>query len=159
VFLDDILPARMAGAHLLTALRKLGINNIYTYDTPYNAAFLGCLPEEEHRKLTIQYIDSVKNIKDGYVVIPGTNAKALNMCDSPLARRTSNEFEPDPFLEKLIATKEIKKSALASFKTFGTSRFWGHENEVPSYREIILNEVSALDRWRGRAWILDGSKL
>ena len=49
--------------------------------------------------------------------------------------------------------------ASASFKTFGTSRIWGNESEVTSYRELTLKEISGDDRWRGRAWILDAGKL
>jgi len=48
---------------------------------------------------------------------------------------------------------------VASFKTFGTSRIWLNDSEVPSYRELILKEITEDDRWRGRAWILDAGKV
>ena len=71
----------------------------------------------------------------------------------------NRDFDSDPELSQLLKSKEIEKYAVASFKTFGTSRMWVHESEVTTYRDLTLKEISDEDRWRGRAWILDAAKL
>lgn len=97
-------------------------------------------------------------VKEGYVVVPGNSAKAFNM-ESQRWAIEHGDFDLDPELNRLIESKAIARHAVASFKTFGTSRIWVHESEVTSHRDLILGEISDNDRWRGRAWILDAGKL
>jgi len=159
VFLTDVWPARMAPAWLARTLKDLGTKALATYHTPYNDAFLNAMSPEDLQRYQIQYIHSLREVREGYVVVPGTNAKALNMVDASTACRHDQGFEQDPLLDSLIVSRAIQRYAIASFKTFGTSRIWVHEDEVTSYRDLILNEVSDQDRWRGRAWILDARRL
>lgn len=42
---------------------------------------------------------------------------------------------------------------------FGIRVMWVHQHNVPSYRDLVLNEISIEDRWRGTAWIRDAEKL
>ena len=81
------------------------------------------------------------------------------MYDSPLAKSHDKAFRQDPLLNYMIETKTIRDYALTSFKTFGTSRYWIHEAEVPSYRYLILNEITNDDFSRGHAWLLDAGKI
>ena len=67
----------------------------------------------------------------------------------------NGDFDRDPILNQLLQAKTIGRFAVACFNTFGTSRFWVHESEVTSYRDLILREITDEDRWRGHAWILD----
>jgi hypothetical protein len=71
----------------------------------------------------------------------------------------TGDFDADPLLNELIASKRIVCSSVASFKTFGSSRYWAQIGDVVSYRDLMLGEVGDRDRWRGMAWILDASKL
>jgi hypothetical protein len=158
VFLADVWPARMAPAWLDRTLRGLGVQELNTYDTPYNAAFVNALPPEALARYHIRFINTLKDVKDGYVVVPGTSAKAFHM-ESQKWAIEHGDFDLDPYLNRLIESKEIAKYAVASFKTFGTSRIWVHEANVPSYRDLILQEISDEDRWRGRGWVLDARKL
>lgn len=158
LFLDDVLPARMAPARLGQALKGLGIKEFYTYKTPYNEAFVDALPASTRAEYRIHFINTLKEVKEGYVVVPGTSSKALNM-ESVKWAIEYGDFDLDPELNRLIESKEIEKYAVASFKTFGTSRIWAQESEATTYRDLILREISDEDRWRGRAWILDAGKL
>ena len=158
MYLDDVLPARMAGARLRETLRSLAVTEFYTYDTPYNGAFINALAPEELQRYKIHYIDSIRDVKEGYIVVPGTSSMALNVEGTRLSYE-HDDYNLDKDLNRLIKSKEIEKYAVASFKTFGTSRIWVHEAPVLSYCDLILNEISEYDRWRGRAWVLDAAKL
>ncbi len=158
VYVDDVLPARMAVSKLRRSLRDLNITEFYTYDTTFNNAFVAALPEEDLKRYKINYVNCLKEATNGYIVVPGTSAKALNMEGVGWAIE-HGDFDLDSDLDRLIKSKEIEDYSVASFKTFGTSRIWVHEAPVPSYRDLILNEISDDDRWRGRAWILNLAKL
>jgi len=154
IFTHDVLPARMAPARLKQMLEKLGIDEFYTYNTPYNDSFVDALPEEIRSQYKVHYINSLIEVREGYVVIPGTSSKAFNM-ESQQCAIKNGDFKEDPILNALLESKAIREFAVASFKTFGTSRIWVHESEVASYRDLILKEISEEDRWRGFAWIID----
>ena len=135
-------------------LQKFHIRKFYTHDTPYNDSFVRSIPPDIRKNFDIGYIDTIENLKEGYVVVPGTNSCSSIMYDYPVARSTNRKFERDPWLNGMIESKAIRRHAKASFKTFGTSRIWVHEGEVPSYRDLILREITDEDRWRGYAWLL-----
>ncbi|MDP7201884.1 MAG: hypothetical protein QGI50_13200 [Dehalococcoidia bacterium] len=156
--LRDVLPARMAIARLGKQLRELNIEGFYTYKTTFNAAFVEALPDLERGRYKIQYIDTLADIEEGYVAVPGTSAKAMNMEGSAWAIKYG-DFDEDPELTRLIESKEIERYAVASFETFGTSQRWVQQYDVPSFRDLILQEIGEGDRYRGRAWILDAGKL
>jgi hypothetical protein len=158
ILLDDVWPARMAPVWLSRKLKSLGIKEFYTYDTPYNDAFVNVMPPAVLQQFKIHFIKTLNEVKEGYVVVPGTSAKALNMESSRWAI-DNGDYNLDPELNRLLESKEVKQSSVASFKTFGTSRIWVHESEVSSYRSLILKEIGDADLWRGRAWVLDASKL
>jgi hypothetical protein len=158
MFVTDILPARMAPVYLMRTLQRLGIRSFYTYKTSYNDAFVNILPREFLHKVQVNFIERINDVRDGYVVVPGTSSKALNM-ESQTCALEGADFHDDALLDELIKSKAIPRFAIASFKTFGTSRMWCHESEVTSYRDLILREINEDDRWRGRAWILDAGKV
>mgnify|MGYP001576992927 FL=1 len=51
------------------------------------------------------------------------------------------------------------KIAEKKFKTYGTSIYWIHEDDIASYRAMELKEISAHDLWRGYAWLLHSNKI
>lgn len=152
VLFSDVLPARMAPTYLLRKLWKLGVKKFYTYNSPYNDSFVKCLPDEVRKEFEISFIKSIKDVKEGYVVVPPTNPKSVMMSDYPQGK--DKEFEEDPALNELIGNREILKMAVCSFKTFASSRIWVHEAEVPTYRDLILKEVTDEDRFKGLAWLI-----
>lgn len=157
IFINDVLPARMAPAWLGKTLDELGLTEFYTYDTPYNNAFVGALLASKD-SYKVHSIQSLAEVAKGYIIVPGTSAKAVNM-ESECCAIEDGDFSMDPDLNRLIESKEIVNVAVACFKTFGTSRVWVNESEVTSYRDLILKEISHEDRWRGHGWILDAGRL
>lgn len=158
LFLDDVWPARMATTRLAQALDRTHITRFYTYRTPFNNAFVNVLLMEHPGRYEVTYINSLTDVREGYVVLPGTSSKAFNM-ESEMATIRDGDFSADPRLNELLQSRAIRRCAVATFKTFGTSRMWVHESEVTSYRYLILREINDEDRWRGRGWIIDASKL
>lgn len=158
VFLDDVLPARMTVPRILGKLKALGVKRFYTYNNPYNKPCVFAFNQADLDKFEVKFVSSLDEVKDGYVVIPGTSSKSVAMESASYAIK-HGDFDEDPVLNELIRSKDLAKYAVASFKTVGTSGFWGQEGEVPSYRDLILKEVDQDDRYRSLAWIIDGAKL
>lgn len=158
ILLSDVWPARMAVTYLGRTLERFWVRGFTTYDTPYNDAFVFALPAEVRSRYEIRFITRLEEVSHGYVVTPGTSAKALNM-ESQRWAIENGDFRLDPLLNSLIETKTIERYAVACFKTFGSSRVWVHESEITTYRDLILREIGPRDRFRGRAWILDAGRL
>lgn len=155
----DVLPSRMSSVNLMKTLRKLGARKFYTYDTIYNDSFVKTLPANFTQNIVIEWMDHLDQVKDGYIVIPGTSNKSVMLVDYPIARQPDSGFEQDLILKELVESRRINQYALESFKTLASSPIWVHEDEVASYRDLILQEITEMDRWRGKAWLLDGRKL
>ena len=113
---------------------------------------------EDRKKYKINFIESMAEVNDGWIVIPGTNSKSVSM-ESEFEELFNGDFSRDPILNKLLETREIEKIAECKFQALGTSDIWVHEAEITSYRDIILHDISPKDRFRGYAWLLHSSKL
>lgn len=168
-FFGDILPARMTVKYFLEAVKKYGITDIYTYDTSFNISFAKNVPgiavseyvpakkPTPQSPYKIHYINSISEVKDGWIAIPGTSGKAVNMPSYP--ESIDDDFDKDPLLSKIIINRSIEKIAEKKFKTYGTSTYWINEDDIASYRSLELKEISVHDLWRGYAWLLHSSKL
>ncbi len=160
IFSSDIYPARMAIPNLIVILRKLGIKEFYTYQTNYNNALTNAINPGVAKQFTIRYMNNLEELKNknAWIIIPGTSSKAINM-ESEMEGIDNGDFAKDPLLNKLIETREIENIAEKRLKTFGTSRYWVHESEVTSYRDLILHDVRKEDIFRGYAWLLNADKI
>ena len=158
VLLRDVWPARMASTWLLDTLRAKGIWAFATYDTPYHNALVDAWPQRVRELFAIRHIQALQDVDEGWIVIPSTSSKSFDMSSEAWSIR-HGDFNVDAELTQLLASRAIARYAVAWFKTFGTSRFWGHEHDVISYRDFFLKEVREADRFRGRAWILDAGRL
>ena len=167
-FFSDIYPSRIAIDNLMKKVDSLKIKKIYTYKTNYNKNFVEGVPgiavsdfmPDEHipAPFEVVYINSLAEVTDGWIAIPGTSSKAINMsCDREAI--ADGDYTKDPILNHLLETRKIEKIATAKFKTYGTSKIGVHEDEVPTYRDLILHEVTENDRWRGHAWLLHTDNL
>lgn len=154
IFYTDILPGRLAVNRLVGILNKHGIKKFYTYDTAYNEVFIHCIPQEVKKNFDIHFLKSIKEVNESYVVVPPLNAKGSLMSDFPLARHASNIFKQDIDLDAMIESKSIESKAIACLPSMSSSRIWVHEAEVPSYRDLILKEITPMDFYRGKAWVL-----
>lgn len=167
-FFSDVYPARMSVANLINTLDRLGIKEFYTYKINYNRTFVDAIPgigksdflppDNIVPLYTVHYINSISDVKDGWIVIPGTSSKAINM-NTEREAIDSGDYTKDPVLNKLLETRDMEKIATAKFKTMGTSTIWSVESEVTGFRDLILHEITDKDRWRGYAWLVHTSKI
>lgn len=156
-FLTDVYPARMTLNNLIKALKKLEIKEIYTYKIPYNDLFFdNHLGDPYLNDLKINYIKSLEGVSIGWIFIPGTSLKGAYASDKMME---CGDFEEDPVLNKLLENRGLEKISAVKFKTFGTSNIWLQENEVQSYLDLMLHDVTDKDRFRGYAWLLHSSAL
>lgn len=167
IFFSDVYPARMTMANLIKQIDSLKIKRLYTYRTNFNKCFVEGVPgiavsdyvpsRNIPAPFEVVYIQSIADVADGWIAIPGTSSKAVNMSSEKEA--ANGDYAKDHVLNKLLETKDIEKIATAKFKTYGTSRIWTHEDEVTTYMDLILHEITKKDLWRGYAWLLHTDNL
>ena len=168
-FLSDVYPSRMSATKLIKILKNLKIEEIYTYRTNYNGSLVEAIPglsiskyvprQKIEPPLAVHYINSIADVRDGWIVIPGTNGKTLTMNGDPEAINNNFRFTRDPILNKLLESHAIEKVATVKIKTYGSSRIWSMECEVLGYMDLILHDIGSEDIFRGYAWLVHSSKL
>ena len=156
-FLTDVYPARMTLNNLIKSLKKLNIKEIYTYNIPYNDLFFkNHLGDPYLDDLKINYINSLEEVQNGWIFIPSTSIKGAYLSNEAME---CGDFEKDPILNRLLENRQLEEIATVKFKTFGTSKIWLHENEVQSYLDLMLDDITNKDRFRGYAWLLHSKDL
>lgn len=169
VFLSDVYPARMGATNMFGLLKRLKIKEIYTYNTRYNRSFVETIPglgksvytprRQIEPPLVIHYINSIADVEDGWIVVPGTNGKSIAMHMEHEAINENFRFTSDPVLNKLLESGDIEKIATARIKTSGISRIWSLEDESLGYMDLIMKDISPEDRYRGYAWLINAKNL
>jgi hypothetical protein len=159
VLIRDLIPSRLGPTTLFKILKKLGVKHFYTYDSPFNIAFVDTMMYSYPNEFTITRVTSIREVPEGEImVIPPISSKSLSF-ESVQSIIEKGDFRDDIFLNTLVDDRSIEKIAIAKIKTFGTSRYWAHESEVTSYRQFFTKDICDLDRWLGHAWILRCSNL
>ncbi len=156
-FFTDIFPSRMAVANLLKALDSRGIKEFYTYRTDYNMQLIGTIRPELIKKYTIHYINMLAEVKDGWIVIPGTTLKTSFWTTDEII--SGVDSIKDPIYKKLLKTKKIEKISAVKLKTFNSSPLWIMEHEVASFQDLALGAITAEDFFQGHAWLLHSRAL
>lgn len=156
-FFTDIFPSRMAVANLLKALASRNIKEFYTYRTDYNMQLIGTIRPELIKKYTIHYIDSLTEVKNGWIVIPGASLKTSFWTTSEII--SGADSIKDPIYKKLLKTKKIEQISAVKFKTFNSSPLWIMEHEISSFQDLALGAIAAEDFFQGYAWLLHSQKL
>jgi hypothetical protein len=144
----------MGVTHLKKYLDDNKITKIFTYNNNNNAGLISILTHEYPGKYNIEYIDSLDEVKDGYIVIPPIGHQNVIHFEG-----TKEDFNTDPLLTKLVESKEIFRYAVLTVKTFGSSKFFLHLMDDLSYRDILFNDISAHDRYLSNCWLLDAKLL
>ena len=90
--------------------------------------------------LKIRLIKSHTEAIDSYLLIPGQSWKVVNNFGSG-----DKDFDKDSSFLNDLNMGIYKKNTLLSLKNMGTSRYWMHEDEVSSYRFILLKDISKAD--------------
>ena len=153
ILFTDTIPGRMSPNYLRNYLKGKNIDHFYTYKTSFNDAFVTPLLDNFPNEFSVDYISSIDEVNEGYIVIPPVSAKSVSMETQEEAIK-GGDFIYDPFLKELLKDKKIEKIALCRIKTMGSSRFWVHNSEITSYRDLVLGDISTLDRWLGFAWVI-----
>ena len=104
-------------------------------------------------EFNVKYIDNLSEVSKGIVVIPAVSSKSVSVETQQYAI-IHGDFDKDLSLNDLLKDKSIEAKALLKIPTVGASKYYVHESEVTSYRDIILKQISGYDRWLGNAWIL-----
>ena len=158
-FFGVIYPARMSFNKIVAALDKYDIKEIYTYDTFYNESFFDNVKTTPSlNNLKINFIKSLTEVKNGWILIPPTTHKAGYIAQEESIRQ--GDFTEDPALNKLLETKEIERIAISNFPTvYGSDNIWFQEADVMSYFDLMLHYITKKDRFRGYAWLLHSDSL
>jgi len=153
ILYSDTIPCRMAPTYLRNKLKELNVDTFYTYDNSYNDSFVGAMISTYPVEFNVKYIDNLSEVSKGIVVIPAVSSKSVSVETQQYAI-INGDFDKDLSLNNLLKDKSIESKALLKIPTFGASKYYVHESEVTSYRDIILKQISGYDRWLGNAWII-----
>lgn len=155
VFVKEIFPSRLASTFIYEWLIKHQITQIASYrEHPLNKNILQFLVNPKAvQPLRLKPIESIVQVTDGYILVqPMTGKSVLNAC-------AYADYDRDPFLTMLYASGQFKKYVVKEFNTLSSSRLWAEEEEVCAYRDLILGQITPMDREKGKVWILDAKKL
>lgn len=155
VYSSDILPARMAPTHIREFLRQHKISRFATYDNPYNMSLVQTMLYSYPGEFEVTCVESIRQAANEYFVVPCTSSKSVTMETQQYAIQ-NGDFDKDPALNELMTNHQIEKLAVFKTPTLGVSRYYVHESEITSYRDLILRQITPEDRWRGHAWVLPG---
>jgi len=157
LFMDDVYPTRMCKAFLSRRINKDKTTRFFTYRKhPHVGRMLPYLNPEMTKGLRFSQMNSIAQIPAGSIFIPPSTG------DSIFKAMTSeyNQFDDDLFLSALFERNKIEKYALYSYPTLASSRIWLHEEEILSYRRLILKHRFIEDNYPlTRLWVLDAQRL
>ena len=153
IFSADVYPTRMVTTFLSKKIRDLGIKRIYSYKNhPFRRNLIDCLDPDLLKQLNFVEIKNIYQVTDGAILIPPVTGDSIY-------RVIFHDFDKDIYLNELFRKGNIDDYALASFDTLSSSRIWLQEEEVLSYRDLILNHYAKKDKKRAKVWLLDAKKL
>ncbi len=157
VFFKDIFPSRMATTFLTDKIEKLGIKDIYSYmNHPCRLNMIDCLNPKVYNKLHFIGINNIYQVPEGYILLPPSTGSSIYI---DVTRNSYNDFDQDIYLNQLFRSGKIKDYAVFSCPTLSASPIWRQEEEVLSYKDLILNHFKGFDYNRNKVWLLDAGKL
>ena len=139
LLIQDIIPSRITVWRLKSYLEQNKINEICAYKSKfYNWILPPLLDMMPNLKINLinNYTESIEK----YILIPGQSHKVVNNFGV-----SEKDFDIDKkFIDKLNEGK-FEKNTVLDLKNMGTSKFWMHEDEVSSYRYLLLKDISQND--------------
>ncbi len=154
-FVNDVYVPRMATTFLSEKIKSLGVDRLATYRVHFHRnQFVFCLNAKLRENLHWYGIKSLDQLEEGYVIVPPATGDSIYVASST----SYNNFDKDPALVGLLRNDLLKDCAVASYRTLASSRIWQQEEEILSYRDLILNHRFPQDAL-GRVWLLDGAKV
>lgn len=156
IFITDIYPTRLATTFISKKIDELGLKRIYTYRNHPQAFFiLTYLNPKTLERVRFTDIQHIYQPQEGYILIPPISGNSIYIA----ATSAYTDFDADLFLNTIVRRGLLKKYAVASFKTLVSSRYWPHEEEILTYRYLILNQFPEAEQEKSKVWILDVAKL
>ncbi len=155
VFLSDILPSRLVTTNIYNWTAARNINELSTYPNhprDKNLILFFNNPKLEN-KVYFWPIQSIRDVQKGFIYIPTLTGKTI-WCEC-----REKDFSRDPDLTELYESGEFEKFVVAKFPTLSSSKIWTQEEEICTYRDLIVGDIKPQDRQKGFAWILDAEKL
>ncbi|MCK5581284.1 MAG: hypothetical protein KAJ18_08425 [Candidatus Omnitrophica bacterium] len=151
LFFSDIFPTRMGTTRIASWLKENNIHKLLVYQNhPRNTFTVDVLnnPKNQHR-VTFRGITNIAQPISGYILVPPVSGKTIwNDC-------ASEDFQDDPYLRMLLDKDKLKNVAVASFKTIASSKIWLQEEEVCTYRDLVLDQIQLKDEHLFTTYILD----
>jgi len=154
-FLSDVLPSRLATTKIHEWAIQQRTNELYTYrrHPRYKNMIQFANNPKFQNKLYFHPIDSITQVEKGLVLIPTLTGKTI-WCEC-----RESDYQKDPYLTELFSSGEFSKYVVARFPTLSSSRIWAQEEELCTYRDLAMHDISDEDRQKGFAWILDAEKI
>ncbi len=155
LFVVDVFIPRMATTFLSEKIKSLEIDRLATYRVHHHRnQFVYCLSPDVREKIHWFGIKSLSQMDYGYVLVPPATGDSLYIASST----SYNNYDKDSVLVQLMRKNLLSECAVASFRTLASSRIWQQEEEILSYRDLILGQRFPEDA-AGRVWILDAQKV
>lgn len=158
MFFTDIYPTRMVTTYLSDKLRELKVDKyLYTYAewNPHTYFIVEQLDLFENKKIMPVTLDHLPQVQDGYILLAPIGGDSIYNA----ANSFYLDFDRDVYLNELRRKGNLQDYVVASYRTMASSRIWPHEEEILSYRYLILGHFSPDVIEKGKAMILDGKKL
>lgn len=154
-FLSDILPSRLVTTKIHRWLITHKTNEISTYtDHPRQKNMIEFFNNPKIKnKIYFWPMQTIREVKKGYILIPTLTGKTI-WCEC-----REDDFGRDNDFNELFRSGEFDKYVVARFKTLSSSKYWTQEEEICTYRDLIIGDIKDADRQKGLAWILDAEKL
>ncbi len=155
IFLFDVFPTRMATAKIDTWLAKNNVQKLWVYIHHPNNPFTVSVLNNPKRKHEVQFegMRTVLQVPEGYILIPPITGRSIWLdC-------AEDDFMRDPFLTELYLSQNLEKFTVAYFPTLASSKIWTQEEEVCTYRDLILNQIFNQNKRNTYVYILDAKKL
>ncbi|HPB67347.1 MAG TPA: glycosyltransferase family 39 protein [Candidatus Omnitrophota bacterium] len=155
VFFQDVLPSRLATTYAYAWLRQRNIGQVLVYQDHHSNTFAADVLNNPKAPEKIRFwgITSFLQAREGYILLPGISGTTIwNDC-------SRDPFTGDPALQAILAAGLLPECAVARFQTVASSRYWPQEEEVCTYRDLMLGQVSEEDRRLSEIYILDVARL
>ncbi len=155
VFVTDVYACRMVTTFLGEKIRELKAERMWTYQIQsHRNNFVYCLNTELRKKLGWLPMRYLIQANKGYILVPPMAGDSLYIA----SKSSYANFDKDIFMVQMIRKGLLKDVAVASFPTLANSRIWRQEEEILSYRDLVLGQNFPPDDL-GRVWLLDAEKV
>ncbi len=155
IFFGDVLPSRMVTTDVYTWLIRHKTNQAFTYfNHPRYQNLIEFFDNPKYpHKIYLRDISSISDVEDGLIYVPTISGKTI-WCEC-----REGDFKRDRELTKLFESVKFKDFVVAKFPTLSSSKIWSEEEEICTYRDLIVKDIAYEDRQKGYVWILDARRL